>query len=582
MSNAIDITVTLTAGSKAVAVTSGPPVSTFTSGDMLFVAGYLPLVIDAAGTDTLTLRNNSPASLTAAPALLAAGHVPVRDLITALKGHSDQFADWFGRMDDWLNTIGIINVLGPSGEVPVSTLPKILQDVSSQTQDIANNLDLIGNAPAYAALAQQAVTDATAQVTLASNQRGLAETARGGAEDARDLAEDYRDAAAQQVTLASNQRGLAETARGDAEDARDLAEGYRDQAAQQVTLASTQRELAEAARDLAEDYRDQAQQAAQSLTGGLYFAGNWSAAAGSAPPTPTEGAAFYKITAAGTINGIVYAIGDSIIYDNIGQVWFQLDNTDQVTSVNGQMGAVNITLASLGGVASSTTVCGYALTGNITLSYADVGAAAAVHYHSASQITTGTLPVERGGTGRGDGKSTGWATARTLTIGATGKSVDGTGNVAWSLAELGLGNVANYSISNSYTSDLATSYASSKALHDAVQYLQGLINAMSTTVQTGFISTSSSLSGSGEDVRYYDVTISAVSAINKCKVHFNGSWCSVSDPDTVLDINNPASASVTSRATCRLTSTTNLRISTSRSAGNAYVKGRWTVEDTGA
>ncbi|MET0100027.1 MAG: hypothetical protein ABWU11_25525, partial [Arthrospira platensis] len=30
-----------------------------------------------------------------------------------------------------------------------------------------------------------------------------------------------------------------------------------------------------------------------------------------------------------------------------------------------------------------------------------------------------------------------WGTARTLTIGSTGKSVNGSGNVSWSLAEIG-------------------------------------------------------------------------------------------------------------------------------------------------
>lgn len=50
-------------------------------------------------------------------------------------------------------------------------------------------------------------------------------------------------------------------------------------------------------------------------------------------------------------------------------------------------------------VPASRTVNGKALSSNITLSASDVGAAASSHNHSASNITSGTLSVERGGTG---------------------------------------------------------------------------------------------------------------------------------------------------------------------------------------
>ncbi|MGL5709799.1 MAG: tail fiber domain-containing protein [Cetobacterium sp.] len=45
--------------------------------------------------------------------------------------------------------------------------------------------------------------------------------------------------------------------------------------------------------------------------------------------------------------------------------------------------------------------------------------------------------------GTGNITTANWGTARTLTIGSTGKSVNGSANVSWSLAELGLGNVNN-------------------------------------------------------------------------------------------------------------------------------------------
>lgn len=50
-------------------------------------------------------------------------------------------------------------------------------------------------------------------------------------------------------------------------------------------------------------------------------------------------------------------------------------------------------------VPATTTVNGKALSENITLTASDVGAAASSHEHSAEEITSGTLSVQRGGTG---------------------------------------------------------------------------------------------------------------------------------------------------------------------------------------
>ena len=84
-------------------------------------------------------------------------------------------------------------------------------------------------------------------------------------------------------------------------------------------------------------------------------------------------------------------------------------------TVNGKALSGNITLSAsdvsarpntwtpsasdVGAVPTSRTVNGKALNGNITLSASDVGAAASSHNHDASNITSGTLAVARGGTG---------------------------------------------------------------------------------------------------------------------------------------------------------------------------------------
>lgn len=57
------------------------------------------------------------------------------------------------------------------------------------------------------------------------------------------------------------------------------------------------------------------------------------------------------------------------------------------------------TASEVGAVPTSRTVNGKALSANISLTASDVGAAASSHNQSASTITSGTLPVARGGTG---------------------------------------------------------------------------------------------------------------------------------------------------------------------------------------
>jgi hypothetical protein len=56
---------------------------------------------------------------------------------------------------------------------------------------------------------------------------------------------------------------------------------------------------------------------------------------------------------------------------------------------------------------------------------------------SATQLQTARLINGTSFNGTADITTANWGTARTLTIGNTGKSVNGSGNVAWSLAEIG-------------------------------------------------------------------------------------------------------------------------------------------------
>lgn len=93
--------------------------------------------------------------------------------------------------------------------------------------------------------------------------------------------------------------------------------------------------------------------------------------------------------------------------------------------------------------------------------------------------------------------------------------------------------------------------------------------------QTGYVSTTSVSTSTGEDIRYVDVTITAVSAVAKCIVIFDGA--SGASLAAAQSISGSADAY---RVTARLTSTTNLRLAMPHA--DAAIVGRWQVIDLGA
>ena len=79
----------------------------------------------------------------------------------------------------------------------------------------------------------------------------------------------------------------------------------------------------------------------------------------------------------------------------------QIGAVPSTRTVNSKALSSDVTLnySDVGAVPSTRTVNSKALSYDISLSASDVGAAASSHDHSASDITSGTLPIARGGTG---------------------------------------------------------------------------------------------------------------------------------------------------------------------------------------
>lgn len=138
--------------------------------------------------------------------------------------------------------------------------------------------------------------------------------------------------------------------------------------------------------------------------GALIYQGTWNANSNS--PALSSGVGtkgyYYVVNVAGSTNldGITdWQIGDWAIFN--GTVWEKVDNTDLVTSVNGQTGAVVLTAANVNAVASTATITtGTGLTGggnvasNVTITLANTAVSAGTY---GGNTTVGTFVVDAQG-----------------------------------------------------------------------------------------------------------------------------------------------------------------------------------------
>ena len=116
--------------------------------------------------------------------------------------------------------------------------------------------------------------------------------------------------------------------------------------------------------------------------GAVTYEGTWNASTNTPTLTSSVGTQgeYYVVSVAGStnLNGITdWQPGDWAIFN--GSVWEKVDNTDAVTSVNGQTGTVVLTAANVGAVANTTFVNatglltgGGQLTGNVAIDLTNV------------------------------------------------------------------------------------------------------------------------------------------------------------------------------------------------------------------
>jgi len=174
-----------------------------------------------------------------------------------------------------------------------------------------------------------------------------------------------------------------------------------------------------------------------SAVGSLRYQGTWNASANSPFLQSGVGTAgyYYVVNVAGSTNldGVTdWQIGDWAVFN--GTAWQKIDNTDVVTSVNGQVGAVVLGAANVGATPNTTYVLastglsgGGQLIGNVTLALANTTVTPAA-YGGPATVATFTVDAQ--------GRLTAAANA---TIAITAAQVSGAvSNTTYVLAGTGL------------------------------------------------------------------------------------------------------------------------------------------------
>lgn len=210
-----------------------------------------------------------------------------------------------------------------------------------------------------AAEASTSATSAAASSTKAgqwadANENVAVETGKYSAKHHAIKAAASASAAAASQSSASTSAGAATTKAGEAAtsatnaaNSAATATTKASEAATSATNAANANTAAQSAKTAAEAARDEAVTAASSLTGTLSELGSVDLSSGAYPTTPTS-AGFWKVTVGGTVGGVDYGVGDTLVYSKNLNQFYKIDNTESVSSVNGKTGVVTLVKADVG------------------------------------------------------------------------------------------------------------------------------------------------------------------------------------------------------------------------------------------
>lgn len=230
-----------------------------------------------------------------------------------------------------------------------TTVTQTAQDVTQTAQHIAED----------AAQVAQSMEENKHYADIVKQSASVVETQT---QQVSMLADSVRETAEQMTTVAAECERHSEQTKHDAQRVEVLHGDVVKKQALAMQAAETASEKAVSAATLeasAAEHARQAKAAAQVTTGALTDGGAVDLSTGRYPdPVSFEGvkrSTFWKVTVGGHVGNIEYGVGDTLIYTTAGGgEYYKIDNSESVSSVQGEKGAVTLTPEKIGADVAGT------------------------------------------------------------------------------------------------------------------------------------------------------------------------------------------------------------------------------------
>lgn len=204
---------------------------------------------------------------------------------------------------------------------------------------------------------QKALDIEAARQEVASNTATVSANTAATTTSAAEAAKDEASALLSK-NAAKASADTAATLKADVEAIRDTVNSNVSTAVAAADTASQKAASAAQSEATASSAATRAEQAVQAVAAALIDAGPYDASTGVLPfPVQVSGmnkSCIWKVTGSGSAGGIELGVGDSLIYTTHGSSYYKIDNTESVTSVNGQKGIVSLTASNVGADAAGT------------------------------------------------------------------------------------------------------------------------------------------------------------------------------------------------------------------------------------
>ncbi|MBL4278863.1 hypothetical protein H8F10_13150 [Vibrio fluvialis] len=261
--------------------------------------------------------------------------------------------------------IDIITLIATSSEEPDPILITQLQLIAAEASASADEAAQSAlNAADSATAAAQSEANAAQSALNANNSALSASTSEANAANSESSAESSATNAAQSETNAANNALSANDSAASAQISANNAAQSELNAANSATAAALSETNAAQSAASASDDADRAEAAALTASSGVIDRGSWDASAGNFPTptlTPEERTDWYRISVAGLMSDgvqpdVEVSVSDNLYWDRQNDVWYKIDNTDKVNSVNGKEGDVVLVADDIDDVYSKTEV----------------------------------------------------------------------------------------------------------------------------------------------------------------------------------------------------------------------------------